>query len=267
MRLSNPAVLAALLLAASCAGTTSSSSSDSGTSSQQDAGGGTPDAGPTCALEEVACADQVIQQLNLKTIINPDGITNTQGAAGWTSVINATAGGAFNPNPPSFIYARFTATGLEKMDLSDEQAMDSQAWHIAFRRYVIRINSGSSGPGCVTGVRMPANSTFEGTTTVPGSVTPRQDEFMSDTCELISDGSGLESSPATAMSSYYSYNGCVKTTGNIFVLDLAGGGRVKVVVDHYYSAAVQAECNSTGAATTMPTGSGTIGIRWDFLAP
>ena len=47
------------------------------------------------------------------------------------------------------MYAKFTANGLVKLDtLSDMTALDSMDWDIAFRRYVVRINSGFSGPSC-----------------------------------------------------------------------------------------------------------------------
>jgi hypothetical protein len=252
----------------------SSSSSSSGGGGPADAGstpdaGGAPDAGgptPACTSPTtITCEDELIQLLNLKRTVNPDAIQNTAQGEVWMTVVDATAGGAFAENPPSYVYASFTDQGLVKRSLSDEDALASMDWDIAFRRYVIRVNSGNSGPSCVQAMRLPATASFETVTAPPEGGTYRSDTLMTASCELIPDGSGMPSSPATALSSYYTYPGCVQMTYNVYVVRLASGHHVKLSVLGYYNDTAQRECQDTDHTTTTPTGSGTIKVAWAFL--
>jgi hypothetical protein len=253
-------VMAAVASVACSDGSTSSSSSSGGSTSSSSSGGA------LCTTPTVVtCGDALIQDLNLKTDVNPGAVTSTQAGSVFTTEVDATAGGAFNPNPPSFIYARFTDTGLEKVEVSDEAALDSMGWDIAFRRYVVRVNSADSGPSCVRAMRMPATATFDSVTMADASLPWKTDDIMTTDCTLIPDGSGLESSPLGALASYYSYPGCVKMTNHVFVIQLANGRHVKLTIDRYYFANVQLECDTTDAATSTPTGSGHFGLRWAFL--
>ncbi len=212
----------------------------------------------------VACSDQVIQEMNLKSAPAPGQISSVADGAGFKSTVDATAGGAFNPNPDSYVYGRFDDAGLVKVDLSDEAALDSMDWDIAFRRYVVRINSGHSGPSCVTAARVPGTPGYDAVTQVPDNLMYRNDEYFTASCELIPDGSGLPSSPATALSSFWTYPGCVQTTGNVFVVRVASGRQLKLVVTNYYDDANQQVCNSTGSVP-QGTPSATYRLRWSWL--
>ncbi|MBI5496179.1 MAG: HmuY family protein [Deltaproteobacteria bacterium] len=257
----------------SSGGTGSSSSSGGSSGGTSSSGGasssGSPDggSGAVCTTPTaVLCEDQVVAELNLKATVNPDLVENTQADGGvFITHVDATAGGFNNPTPPSYVYAAFTDTGLIKRDLSDEAALLSMDWDIAFRRYVIRINSGYSGPSCVNAARMPDATEFDTFTTVPANAIWRTDAYFDASCVFISDGTGLTSSPAAALASYYSYPGCVKMTGNVFVVRRADGRMVKLEVLNYYNDAAQNECQTTDAVTVMPTGSGNIRLQWAFL--
>jgi hypothetical protein len=240
--------------------------------------GGSGGAGGSTAVctdpTAVPCSDQVIQQMNLKSTTAPGLISTVADGEGWYSLADATAGGAFNPNPHAYVYAKFNDTGLDKVAISDEQSLDSMDWDIAFRRYVIRINSGNSGPSCVTAARLPGTPPpdYDNVTTLPDNLTYHADEYFtaSPDCSLIPDGTGLPDSPATALGSYWSYPGCVAMTGNVFVLELANGRHLKLTVTEYYwdaqaaePGAGQAACDDSGTAPT--TGSANIHFRWAYL--
>lgn len=208
------------------------------------------------------CTDQSTQQLELRAVVS-DGLINEEGVTpGERTFVDARGGGISVPK--SYTYARFTAQGLDKVELSDEQAANSQAWDIAFRRFIIRLNSGVSGPSCVVAGRTAPGTTFEGLTQVPANLAWRTEEYFTGTsCDLVSDTSGL-GSPATALSSYWSYLGCVQTKGNlVFVLHLRDGRYVKFQVLSYYDPATQAECNRVG--NVAPVGSGNMRVRWAFI--
>lgn len=229
-----------------------------------------PDAGPTrtpvCTdPTAVTCTDQSVLELNLFTDVNPGAIENTADGTGFVSHVDATGGG-FDPTL-SYVYARFTDEGLVRVEVGDEAAFDSMEWDVAFRRFVIRLNSGVSGPSCVGGARTAAGTDYAALTAPPDGLEYRTEAYFTDTCEIVPDGSGL-GSPGTALQSFWEYTGCVKMTGNVYVIRLANGRRLKATVDSYYDPAIQETCDTTDSIPMgSPTGAGNIRLRWAFLEP
>jgi hypothetical protein len=213
----------------------------------------------------VACEDQVILGMNLQPDPTKALISNEADGAGWTSHIDATAGGAFAATPDSYTYGKFSAAGLTKVDISDEASLASMDWDIAFRRYVVRINSGDSGPSCVQAARVPGMGKYEDLTSVPDTLSYHQDDYFTESCELIPDGSGLENSPATALSAYWTYPGCVKMSGYVFVVQIADGRHVKFIVDDYYKPAAQEQCSNTGMVPMSGAEAANFIVRWSYL--
>ncbi len=214
----------------------------------------------------VPCSDQVVVEMNLQSDVTTGAISSDADGAGFRSKVDATAGGAFVPKPESYTYGRFTATGLEKVEISDEKALESMDWDIAFRRYVVRINSKYSGPSCVQAARVPGK-TYDEVTAVPEKLTYHVDDYFTDSpdCSLIPDGSGLPGSPANALSSYWTYGNCVKMSHNVFVVALADGRHLKLEVESYYTAAVQDQCDTKDSIPQDNTGSANFVVRWAFL--
>ncbi len=205
------------------------------------------------------CTDESVLNLSLFRPVSAGAIMNESSGTGFVSTVDATAGGV-TPSQ-SYVYAKFTASGLEKVDIGDEDALSSTAWDIAFRRFVIRLNSGVSGPSCVSAARTGPTTTFDGLTSVPSGLDYRIEEYFTSSCELVPDGSGI-GSPGTAMQSFWEYPGCVKMTGNIFVVQRADGSHVKLLVQSYYSQAAQAQCDTQGTIPMTNTGSGMLKIKW-----
>ena len=227
-------------------------------------GGGSGDAGFTCTRTPVECSDQAIQQLDLKMSVAAGLITSAADGTGFKSTINATGGGF--PPTDSYVYARFTATGLEKLPISDLTALDSMDWDIAFRRYVIRINSGDSGPSCVAAQALPVGAVYDTTAAVPVDYLPEGDDFLTraPACAFVDDGSGLGTSPRTNLSSFYQYTGCVAMSGRVYVITTQLGRHVKLTVTTYYAT----EAAQTACDTTSSSGGalgGTVRVRWAYL--
>jgi len=230
-------------------------------------GGDTNPSGDTLADPvPVACADQVILALDLQPTVAPGLITNADTGSAWDTDVDARAGG-FGANPPdAYVYGSFTDSGLSKVAIDDESALESMDWDIAFRRYIIRINSGDSGPSAVVAFRMPNGTTFDAVDAVPASAEFYPDDDFSPTCTIINDGSGLDPSPATALSGFWSYSSCLQMTGNVYLIELRSGRHLKLEVLHYYKASAQAQCQSSpGTFQSMGAESGSIGVRWAFL--
>lgn len=217
----------------------------------------------TCMpVTPVACEDMVVQQMNFKKNVAPGLITEMADGKGFLSTIDARAGGSTPTD--SYVYAKFTPTGLQKVDLTDDQSLASMDWDIAFRRFVIRINSANSGPSCVMSARFKTGTLFDDVTVAPSGVPFYTDEYFSAACELIPDGSGLPGSPATALHSFWTYNNCVQMTDNVYVLQLANGTSVKLTITDYYDPMVQDQCD-TMASIPMGSPGAMIRMRWAML--
>lgn len=228
------------------------------------AGGGTTGGGSgTCTRTPVECSDQAIMNLDLKSVVAAGAVTNVADGTGWRSTIDS-RGGGLTPTE-SYVYARFTANGLEKLGtLQDMTALDSMEWDIAFRRFIIRINSGDSGPGCVVAQRQTVGS-YDTIMSVPGNYNGEPDDFLERmTCAFIPDNSGLTTSPRTSLAEFYAYTSCVAMTDRPFIIKTMSGRHVKLVVNTYYSTeAGQTSCNM-GSGTAGAVG-GTIRVRWQYL--
>jgi hypothetical protein len=221
--------------------------------------------GPTCSEPRaIDCEDEVFVALDMDLDGQAPGLIDSAAAADAFEVdVDATAGG-FN-GTEGWVYGRFTDDGLQKVEIADIDSLGSMDWDIAFRRFVIRVNSGFGGPSCVTAARTAADTDFDGLDDVPADLRFNEEKFMSDpeTCTLVADGSGL-GSPGVVLQNWWTYPaGCVATTGNVYILSLADGRRLKMVVDQYYAGdGAQATCNETGSAAGE---SARIKLRYAFF--
>lgn len=186
-------------------------------------------------------------------------IDNTAEGSGFASQVDSTGGG-FTPNE-SYVYAKFTKTGLVAVAIGDEAALDSTAWDIAFRRYVVCLNSGVSGPSCVT-LQMAAPGDFDAIKTATHDDTALKETYYDAKCQLKKDAYDL--SPGTLLSPFWKYKNCVQMTGKIFILRLASGEYVKIVFTSYYDEGPQATCDSTGSVP-QGTAGGQLRFRWAYL--
>jgi hypothetical protein len=216
---------------------------------------------PPAPLRDVKCVDEQIGKLSLldepsDAVVRDESVSNGT----YVSFLDTMAGGF--ETSQSFSYVRFSDRGLQRVAISDEDAFTSLDWDMALRRFVIRLNSGVSGPGDVKGARTRPNTTFESVTSVPDGLDYREEQYFSDDCELISD-SGI-GSPATALASFWSYVSCVAMTHNVYVIETQDMRHVKFEVLSYYTPANQKICDDTGMVPN-PTGAGNMRIRWAYL--
>nr|WP_253903117.1 HmuY family protein [Corallococcus exiguus] len=211
----------------------------------------------------VACTEQSIDKLRLRTTLATGGVTEegtTQGE--YLTFLDGRAGGTSVPD--SYTYARFTPTGLQKVNIDDQAALNSTEWDVAVRRYVVRFNSGVSGPSCVTVAQTPEGATFESVTSVPTDAQfQAEDYYTPDTCTFSGDPFGLQS-PATQTLTFWDYAQCLQMTNKVFLIQLADGRHAKLQVKGYYEPTVQAECDTTGKVSSS-TSAGSIRLRWAYL--
>lgn len=217
---------------------------------------------PKCEASPVRCTEQSIDRLNLLTTVSTGEIREEGTVAGeFLTYVDARAGGS-NPTQ-AYTYANFTPQGLTRVAVDDQAALASTDWDIAFRRFVIRVNSGTSGPSCVSVARMPQGTSFDSVTKVDKAWEFRTENYFTETCEFAVDDRGA-GGPTAVMGSYWSYQSCLSMTGDVFVARLADSRHVKVQVTSYYEPSAQETCNQTGSVP-QPSGSAQFRIKWAFL--
>lgn len=210
---------------------------------------------------EVSCVDALISDLSLHDDKVSDGeVTNEPDGEDWVTVVDATAGGYNQAANNPWVYVKFTEGGAERVDIDDETALESMDWDMALRRFIIRLNGGSSGPSCV-GAAALLESDYDALTEVPDGLSYAQDDYYTGDCTIVNDSSGLPGSPQVAMGAWWSYDGCVKTTEVPHLVQLADGHVLKLRVETYYETG-QEDCNSSGRGGDE---SGVITLRWQYL--
>jgi len=146
------------------------------------------------------------------------------------------------------------------VDIDDETALESQEWHIAARRYIVRLNGGTSGPSCVAAAPL-FGTDYADVTEIPGGTTLDEDRSYDDDCEMIDDGSGLDGSPDVTLSPWWTYTSCVATSLVPFVVEIEDGRTLKLVLEAYYGSG-QESCNNQG---TPGGDSANLTWRWSWL--
>ena len=248
-----------LLLLGACSG--ADGDKDSGATGDTGAGDALD---PVCTEPEPpTCVDQMILDLSLHDDKVSDAeVSNASDGDDTLTFVDATAGGYNNADKNPWVYVRFNANGTaSRVDIDDETALEDMTWHLAFRRFIIRVNSGDSGSSCVGAAAMLGYS-YQDLATVPDGMRYFEDDFYTDDCTLINDSSGLPGSPQVAMGGWWKYPGCVDTTGTPFLIQLDDGRVIKLVVESYYDGDGQVECAESGSTTAS---GGYIHLRWRDL--
>ena len=192
--------------------------------------------GDTTAVEavceepaEVSCVDELILDLSLHDDAVSDGdVTTTTDGDDFVTDVDATAGGYNNATQNPWVYLKFTDTGAEKVEIDDETALESMDWDVAARRFIVRLNGGSSGPSCV-GAATFFESTYDDLTEIPDGLSYGVDDYYTSDCTIINDSSGLPDSPQVVLGGWWSYSSCVATTDNPHLIQTADGRVLKLL--------------------------------------
>lgn len=221
-----------------------------------------PDYEAVCTEPEaVQCFDSLLVDLSLQDFSSDGAVTNTIDGDGYISTVDATAGGFGQSSSNPWVYLKFTDEGLVRVDVDDESALESMEWHLSARRFILRLNSGASGPSCVEAAAYTDVAFTDLTAEDAEAGTFFADDYYTESCDIINDSSGLPGSPQVALAPWWSYPGCVATSEVPFLVRLDSGRLLKFVVDEYYGSG-QAECNASG---TPGEDSGTYTFRWSFV--
>jgi hypothetical protein len=216
-------------------------------------------------LAELPCEDDIVQDLLTDDGEISDGaVTTTTEGDDFVTVVDATAGGMNQAANNPWVYIRFDETGASRVDISDEDALESADWHMALRRYHVRLNGGDGGPSCVGTAKMAAYD-YADLSEEPSGTEYQLEDFYDESCTMQMDM--YEMSPSYAMYGWWDYDmdvGCVVTTMVPWLVQLEDGNIIKVVIEAYYAEG-QEECNAGQGGMGSFTGGGTISLRWAML--
>lgn len=222
-------------------GATNNGTADAGADAQGDAAMGTDSGTDAGTQDDVAtigdvssgssldhrCGDALALDWPFHDTVSTGEISTTDDSGVKTTTIDASAGGQTGASNNPFVYLDLS-TG-EKVDVNDYDAFKSGGWDIAFKRYIVRINSADSGPGDVSMAKV-ANTTFDAVTSAPTDASAwQQDVSYDDNCQPLTDPIGtlktainyLNADNATGSQSWYDYaGGLTPHAGDIYVIDV-----------------------------------------------
>jgi hypothetical protein len=165
----------------------------------------------------------------------------------FVTTVDASAGGMAGQTEQPFVYLDLDgADGAEKLELDDSAALASSDWDIALKRFVIRANSGDSGPADVEVASVTAQDlTFDDE--VPSDRLADED-WTNASCELVRDSTG---GPRTRFSNWYRVrSGTFEVEPVVHIVRLGGARYAEIDVITYYG------------DETDPEKSGVYQLRW-----
>jgi hypothetical protein len=164
--------------------------------------------------------------------VSTGGINLTTDTSGITSgTIDATAGGSAAAAENPYIY--IDLTNGTKVAITDVDSYTQSSWDIALKRYVIRANSGDSGPGGVE-VALAGGTSLAEVTSIPAANEFGADDWSDSACELRAGPLG---EPETAFGGWYAYDSsthAVTPNAFVYVIRLRDGTYRKFRIITYY---------------------------------
>lgn len=151
--------------------------------------------------------------------------------------VDATAGGLGNQDRNPWVYVSLS-TG-QAVALSDLDALESTAWDLALKRFVIRTNSGDSGPGQGGALRVALPWASVNADTQGNRALPVESWFDED-CNLTVGDTGDLVTTFTGWSEYDQATHVLTPADAVYITAGGDGALYKVAVLDYYSTATGA---------------------------
>jgi hypothetical protein len=174
--------------------------------------------------------------------------------------LDASGGGPEGALEMSWLYMGIGVDGWRRVTLNDREADESVEWDLALRRQQIRLNSGSSGPGCTQGLAM-IDWGWDSLIELPEGLIFSDESFYSDECVLVEGATGLPGMPRMVVDGWWRDQDCVAMTGQIAVIRPVVGGAIKMQILSYYESGQEGCDAGEGGAR----GGGLYEIRWQWL--
>lgn len=221
--------LATVGLTAACESSPVSEDDSTGGSSA----GSTGSAGSSVLPMPSACSGALRQALGLVDEVSQASVVLLSQADGELELyVDASAGGIGGQDDFPWVYVSLSAGGA--VALSDLEALKSTAWDLAFKRFVIRSNSGDSGPGQGGALRVALPWDSVDGSTQGNRALPIESWFDAD-CNLSTDDQGELITTFTGWSQYDPATHVLAPADAVYLTQGGDGARYKVEVLDYYS--------------------------------
>ncbi|RYZ05253.1 MAG: hypothetical protein EOO73_20770 [Myxococcales bacterium] len=209
------------------------SSACSSTSIPDEGAAGSSASGGSTSPPPRACSGALKQSLGLVDEASSADVTVlSEAAPERTLYVDASAGGIDGQDEHAWVYVSL-ATG-EAVTLTDLAALESRAWDLAFKRFVVRTNSGDSGPGRGGAIRIGLDWEQVDASTVGDKILPIE-EWFDDDCTLKVDENAELITTFTGWSEYDPVEHVLNAADVTYVVAGAEGALYKVAILDYYS--------------------------------
>jgi HmuY protein len=193
--------------------------------------GGTPGADAPGECDPIALLPALYRPVEAVSTGAVENQPDPQQEEVFTTTVDASAGGSSGQGEQPFVYLDLDAAeGAVRVDIDDVAALESEEWDIALKRFVIRSNSGDSGPADAEVATLQAEElTFDND--VP-SDRFADDDWSSADCALEADATG---GPRTRFSNWYRVQaGRFEPQPVVHLVRLASGRYAEIDVLTYY---------------------------------
>jgi hypothetical protein len=192
-----------------------------------------------------ACSAALRQSLSLVDEISTATVaTLDDDGAERTLYIDASVGGLDGQDTHPWVYVAL-GTG-QAVAVTDLEALHSNAWDLAFKRSVVRTNSGDSGPGQGGAIRIALPWDEVDRTTLGKKTLPAESWFDAD-CELTRDASMNLVTTFSGWSEYDEANHVLSAAPDVvFITAAADATLYKVAILDYYSTSAGAHGTVSG---------------------
>jgi hypothetical protein len=179
------------------------------------------------------CSAALRQALSLVDEISGARVLLLDAAKGESTLyVDASAGGIDGGDEYPWVYLSLAeAAGVA---LSDLEALESAAWDLAFKRFLVRTNGGDSGPGRGGALRIGLPWDRVDGDTLGSRMVPTEEWFDED-CNLLVDEMGAIVTTYSGWSEYDPATHVLAPADAVFITRAAGGDLFKVAILDYYS--------------------------------
>lgn len=191
-----------------------------------------------------ACSGALKQTLSLVDAVSGAAVsTLAESDTERTIFIDATAGGIDGQDKNPWVYVAL-GTG-QAVAITDLQAFKSIAWDLAFKRFVVRNNSGDSGPGSGGAIRIALPWDKVSRATLGDKALPIE-EWFDDDCMLQLDVNHELITSFTGWSEYDEANHVLNAADVVYIVAGGNGLLYKVAILDYYSTPTGAHGTTAG---------------------
>lgn len=197
-----------------------------------DGTGGSGASGGTTSNSPRACSGALKQSLGLVDEVSSAEVSTVEeSGAERTLYVDASAGGIQGQDAHAWVYVSL-ATG-HAVALTDLAALESGGWDLAFKRFVVRTNSGDSGPGKGGAIRIALDWAEVDSSTLGNKSLPIE-EWFDDECTLKVDENSELITTFTGWSEYDQTKHVLNAADVTYIAAGADGALYKVAILDYY---------------------------------